>query len=107
MPRPTRHVFVCRQQRPPTHPRGSCAAKGGAAVRQAFWAEQQKRNAYEQVSISYSGCIGPCESGPNVMVYPEAVLYQRVSAGDVAEIFDSHLAGGEPVARLRADHGTW
>lgn len=107
MPRPTRHVFVCSQQRPPAHPRGSCGAKGGAAVLQAFWAEQQKRNAYEQVAITYSGCIGPCDSGPNVLVYPEAVLYQQVTAGDVAEIFDSHLVDGVPVARLRADTSTW
>lgn len=25
MPRPAKHVFVCPQQRPPDHPRGSCA----------------------------------------------------------------------------------
>jgi (2Fe-2S) ferredoxin len=107
MPRPSRHVFVCSQQRPPAHPRGSCAAKGATAVLQAFWAQQQQRNAYEQVSITYAGCIGPCDGGPNVLVYPEAVLYQRVSVDDVAEIFDRHLVEGVPVARLRADPGTW
>lgn len=107
MPRPTRHVFVCGQQRPPTHPRGSCAAKGGAALLQALWSEQQRRNAYEQVAITYSGCIGPCEAGPNVLVYPEAVLYRGVTVDDIGEIFDQHLIGGEPVARLRADVTTW
>lgn len=107
MPRPTRHVFVCNQQRPPAHPRGACAAKGAAPLLQAFWAELQKRNAYEQVAITYSGCIGPCDGGPNVLVYPDAVLYQGVTVADIPEIFDQHLVGGEPVARLRAAGSTW
>ncbi len=107
MPRPTRHVFVCTQQRPPGHPRGSCAAQGSTAVLQAFWAELQKRQAYDQVAITYSGCLGPCEGGPNVVVYPEGTLYQKVSATDVTEIFDQHLIAGTPVERLEAAKSTW
>lgn len=107
MPRPTRHVFVCTQQRPPGHPRGSCAAQGSTAVLQAFWAKLQKRQAYDQVAITYSGCLGPCEGGPNVVVYPEGTLYQKVSAADVNEIFDQHLIGGTPVERLQAAKSTW
>ena len=107
MPRPERHVFVCSQQRPPNHPRGSCAAKGSTAVLQAFWQELQKRNAYEKVAITYSGCLGPCENGTNVLVYPESVLYSGVTPADVTEIFDSHLEGGQPVERLKAVGAVW
>ncbi len=107
MSKPQRHVFVCNQQRPPGHPRGSCAAKGASAVLQAFWAELQKRNAYDTVAITYSGCLGPCETGANVLVYPESVLYKAVTASDVQEIFDSHLVGGQPVEQLRAGPGVW
>lgn len=107
MPRPARHVFVCSQQRPPGHPRGSCAAKGATPLLQAFWAELQKRQAHEQVAITYAGCIGPCDGGPNVLVYPEAVLYQHVAVEDVPAIFEQHLLGGVPVERLRADGATW
>ena len=107
MPRPTRHVFVCNQQRPPNHPRGSCAAQGSSALLQAFWAELQKRNAYEQVAITYSGCLGPCDGGPNVLVYPEGVLYSNVTPADVDEIFTSHLEGGTVVERLVAPAAVW
>ncbi|MEK8052999.1 (2Fe-2S) ferredoxin domain-containing protein [Ideonella sp. DXS22W] len=107
MPRPTRHVFVCSQQRPPGHPRGSCAAKGASPLLQAFWAELQKRNAYDQVAITYSGCLGPCDGGANVLVYPEGVLYQRVTPDDVVEVFEKHLLGGEPVTRLVAAPTEW
>jgi (2Fe-2S) ferredoxin len=33
-------------------------------------------------------------------VYPEAVWYGRVTIGDVDEIIDSHIIGGQPVERL-------
>ena len=107
MSKPQRHVFVCTQNRPPAHPRGSCAAKGSTAVLQAFWGELQKRQAYEKVSITYSGCLGPCEQGTNVLVYPEGVLYSGVTLADVDEIFTSHLEGGNPVTRLLAAEAVW
>lgn len=107
MPRPIRHVFVCAQQRPPAHPRGACQQKGGSEVLQAFWKEQQQRNAFETLAITYSGCLGPCDAGTNVLVYPEGVLYSRVTPADVAEIFERHLLGGEPVERLRAPEVVW
>lgn len=106
--KPQRHVFVCTQNRPPNHPRGSCGGgKGSTAVLQTFWAELQKRQAYETVAITYSGCLGPCDQGPNVLVYPEGVLYSGVAPADVEEIFTRHLEGGEPVQRLVASEAVW
>lgn len=107
MAKPKKHVFVCSQQRPPGHPRGSCAHKGGAEVLQTFWAELQKRNCYEQVAVTYSGCLGPCDLGINVVVYPDAVMYSAVTKDDVAEIFDQHLLGGTPVERLLTPEPVW
>ena len=107
MPRPRKHVFVCSQSRPPGHPRGSCSSNGGTELLQASWHELQKRNLYEVVAITYSGCIGPCDSGPNVLVYPEGTLYSKVSPTDIGEIFDSHLLGDQPVERLLAPREIW
>jgi (2Fe-2S) ferredoxin len=107
MAKPQRHVFVCTQNRPANHPRGSCGAKQSTAVLQAFWGELQQRNAYEQVAITYAGCLGPCDAGPNVVVYPEGVMYSGVAPGDVAEIFTRHLQGGEVVERLLAPALAW
>jgi hypothetical protein len=36
MPKPSKHVFVCAQTRPPGHPRGSCGQLGSTAVFQTF-----------------------------------------------------------------------
>ena len=107
MPKPEKHVFICVQQRPPGHPRGSCAEKGCAAVWEEFMNQLQQRNCFDKVAVTNTGCIGPCTSGPNVLVYPEGVFYGGVSKGDVTEIFESHLLGGTPVARLQVDKEIW
>lgn len=107
MSKPDRHVFVCAQSRPAGHPRGACQHKGANELLQAFWGELQRRNCYSQVAVTHSGCLGPCDRGANVLVYPEGVMYSNVTTADVAEIFDSHLLGGAPVARLLAPEGVW
>lgn len=107
MSRPERSVFVCSQQRPPGHPRGSCASQGSNAVLQAFWQQTQARNAHEKVAVTYSGCLGPCDGGVNVVVFPDSVLYSKVTPEDVPEIFEKHLLGDEVVVRLAASAGNW
>jgi (2Fe-2S) ferredoxin len=107
MAKPQKHVFVCAQSRPAGHPRGSCSQKGGNELLQTFWRELQQRNLFDTIAITYSGCIGPCDNGPNVVVYPEGVMYSGVTKEDVTAIFDEHLIGGTPVARLRPPAGVW
>lgn len=107
MSKPQKHVFVCSQQRPFGHPRGCCTQRGSAAVLQAFWQELKNRNLYEQVAVTYSGCLGPCDGGANVLVYPEGVLYSNVTPENVGTIFAEHLVGGTPVESLRTPTTAW
>ena len=55
------------------------------------------------VRISASRCQGMCQQGPNVIVYPEGVVYHGVELGDVDEIVEQHLRNGRPVTRLMED----
>ena len=94
-----RQVFVCTSK--------SCAANGSEAVLEAFKAQlieagmlYYKRNPDGQVQCLHCGSVGFCAIGPAVIVYPEGVWYAHVTVEDVAEIIESHLKGGVPVARL-------
>jgi (2Fe-2S) ferredoxin len=95
------HVFICENRRPDDDGRGSCAARGSEAVRQAFKAELERRGLKGEIRANAAGCLDACAHGPAVVIYPEGVWYGRVQPEDVPEIVASHLVGGVPVERLR------
>lgn len=108
MPRPKKHVLVCLQGRPAGHPRGSCQEKSCVGVWQAFQAEFTARNlGLSGFQLTNTGCLGPCQLGPSVLVYPEGVMYVQVKPEDVATIIDEHLLLDRPVERLLAPADVW
>jgi (2Fe-2S) ferredoxin len=107
MPRPEKHVFICTQNRPQGHPRGSCGAKGCADVMNEFMNEIQARNLFEKIALTNTGCMGPCMFGTSVLVYPEGVMYGNVTKEDVKTIIDEHLLGGKPVEALKVPTEVW
>lgn len=96
-----KHVFVCLNERAADHPRGCCSAKGSTEIRMRLKEETEKAGLRPGVRINAAGCLGLCENGPMMVVYPEGVWYARVKPEDVEEIVREHLAGGKPVERLR------
>lgn len=101
MPQYDRHLFVCENVRPDGHPRGCCAAKGGAAVRARFKTLVAQHGLKGRVRANMAGCLDQCERGVTVVVYPEGVWYGAVTVEDADEIFTRHVLGGEVVERLR------
>jgi (2Fe-2S) ferredoxin len=95
------HIFVCTNRRPPDNPRGSCDPAGLGTLQLRFKQELAARGLKHEVRANKAGCLDQCEHGPTVVVYPEAVWYGGVAGADVAEIVESHILRGIPVARLR------
>ena len=100
MQKPTQHIFVCTSSRPNGQQKGFCHTKAGLEVMAKFQEEIEERGIGGEVFLSNTGCFGICEKGPVVVVYPGNVWYGPVTPGDVPEILDSHIEGGNPVGRL-------
>ncbi len=107
MPRPLKHVFVCTQRRAEGHPRGSCAQHSCDELMNAFLGEIQKRNLFDKIAVTNAGCLGPCGFGASVLVYPEGIMYGKVTKGDVTEIIEAHLLGDKPIERLKVPDFVW
>ena len=86
------HFFVCINARPPGSPLPSCSA-GGKAVYEAFAREISRRGNPPGLKVTATGCLTPCQIGPNVVVYPQGIWYARVAPCDAAELIEAHLAG--------------
>jgi (2Fe-2S) ferredoxin/SAM-dependent methyltransferase len=92
------HLFVCTQQKPEGVP--SCCASGSLAVLEALDREIRAHGLDNDVQLSTCGCMGLCDEGPVLIVYPAGVWYRRVQPSDASEIVAAHLCGGKPVERL-------
>ena len=98
MTRPFRaHVLVCTQEKPDRTP--CCASVRGKQILEAFQAEVGRAGLGGDVLVTSCGCLGLCERGPNVVVYPQGRWYTHVEPGEVAGIVRQHLSAGEPVDR--------
>jgi (2Fe-2S) ferredoxin len=98
------HVFVCCNRRPEGHRRGSCAAKGGEALRD-YMKARVKELGLQGVRVNAAGCLDRCEFGPTLVIYPEGVWYSPKTREDVEEILQVHLVGGGRVRRLMLTEG--
>ena len=92
------HLFVCTQQKPEGVP--SCASKGSAEVLAALEREIRARGLDNDVQLTTCGCMGLCDEGPVMVVYPEGAWYRRVQPSDAPEIVSQHLREGKPLDRL-------
>ena len=87
----TKHVLACTASH--------CAAKGANDVLMILRREILRRGLDKQILVNNCGTIDLCDIGPNIVVYPDGVIYSGVTKGDVPELVEA-LANGTVVERL-------
>jgi (2Fe-2S) ferredoxin len=86
-----KHVLVCTASH--------CMQKGANTVAGRLRIDMKRRGLDRDVLVNTCDSIDLCDIGPNMVVYPEQVIYSHVQVSDLKEIMQ-HLEGGEPVERL-------
>jgi NADH-quinone oxidoreductase subunit F len=77
-----------------------CLALGNGGVISAFEEEIDKQALETKVDIRKTGCLGFCERGPIVVIYPEEICYVDVSPEDVPDIVSQTVAEKKVIDRL-------
>ncbi|HEY9766709.1 MAG TPA: NADH-quinone oxidoreductase subunit NuoF [Chroococcales cyanobacterium] len=85
------HVLVCAG--------GGCVSSGCKAVRDALILGVAKHGLEKEIKVLETGCIGSCDLGPMIVVYPEGIAYKKLKAEDVPLIVEEHLLKGRPVKK--------
>jgi (2Fe-2S) ferredoxin len=96
LPAHRRHVLLCRGPR--------CTALGADAcygrLRESL-SEHGLRSGAQRVLAAQTGCLYPCNRGPLLVVYPEAVWYGHLTPEAIERIVAGHLAEGNIIEDLR------
>jgi (2Fe-2S) ferredoxin len=92
------HAFVCTQEK--SEGATCCAAGGSAKVLEALHRELGAAGLSDDVQVSSCGCLGLCESGPVMILYPNGAWYTKLTPEAVPGIVASHFLYDEPVSKL-------
>lgn len=93
------HVFVCTNQRTGSE-KLSCGEIHGLELVAEFKKQIKNLQGPLKIRANKSGCLGICDFGPTVAIYPEGIFYVGVKKEDIAEIVQSHIVNKVPVKRL-------
>ncbi|SCL39320.1 (2Fe-2S) ferredoxin [Micromonospora pallida] len=84
-----RHVLICRGPR--------CTAYGANEVAATLGTRLHEHRLDDDILVTPTGCLFPCNLGPLVVVHPDDIWYEQVDAELAVRIADEHLRDGAPV----------
>ncbi|MBI1175565.1 MAG: (2Fe-2S) ferredoxin domain-containing protein [Sideroxydans sp.] len=97
-----KHVFFCVNQREPGE---GCCNDFEAGRLRTYVKDKVKQldipDAGNRIRINAAGCLGRCDEGPVLVVYPEGIWYTYIDESDLDEIIEEHLTHGRIVERLK------
>ena len=98
------HVFVCVNDR--KGKQQSCADGNSVQIRVQLKEKALKKWPSAIVRVSQSLCMGLCQYGPNVMIYPQNIWFSAVKLDDVDSIINEieRLLQKNIEDSLRQDH---
>jgi len=76
----------------------SCISNHSHDIKDKIFQELRKNGIEDDVRVIETGCMGPCELGPVMLVYPDKVFYQQLKPADIETIVKDHFIKGRPVA---------
>jgi len=86
------HVLVCAG--------AGCISSACKSVQNALQLSIVKHGLEKEIKVVETGCMGPCDLGPIIMVFPDGVFYRKLKPEDAEEIVAQHLLKGKLVTRL-------
>lgn len=70
------------------------------SIFKTFKLELKKNNLDHEIEVIKTGCLGLCELGPVIIIYPEGTFYAKVKASDIPELIKEHFVNNRVLERL-------
>lgn len=86
-----RHILACTGNH--------CNQKGAAQIINRLRFELMRRKMNDKVLLNTCGTIDLCDIGPNLVIYPDNIVYSNITEADIPDIVE-FLKGAPVVDRL-------
>ena len=90
------HIFVCTDAKDFC----GCEQSGSGPLLVALRQELIKRRLVARVKISIMQCRQPRAAGPVLVVHPDGIWYEGLTAANAVEFIEQQILKGEPVERF-------
>lgn len=93
-------LFFCTNLR---HNGKRCCATGDAEALREYAKKRLKKLGLHEAGhcrANTCSCLGRCDEGPVLVIYPEGIWYSYKTSQDIDEIIEQHIINGKPVTRL-------
>jgi (2Fe-2S) ferredoxin len=86
-----KHVLICTASH--------CSQKGANDVAGRLRLEVIRRGLDTEVLVNNCGTIDLCDIGPNIVIYPDNIIFRGVTTKDIPDLIE-YLRGGPIIERL-------
>lgn len=84
-----KQIFVCTNDC--AGEKASCGDQRGQDVFRALRTIAKERGLHPRIRVAQAKCLGKCNMGVNVMIYPDNVWHANVNLENVSDIADKYL----------------
>jgi len=95
-----KHIFVCNNIREGGPAVLSCGRKNGDELRLSLKKMVSDNGLKKDIRVNRAGCLGACEHGPVMVIYPQGIYYGGFNKPDLDEIFKKSILKNEIIDRL-------
>ena len=75
---------------------GACLSSHSQDVKNKFIEVLKAKGLTDEINLVETGCMGPCEMGPVMVVYPDGSFFVQLTENDVEPIVEEHVLKGRP-----------
>jgi (2Fe-2S) ferredoxin len=73
--------------------KSDCMKRGGKAMCKTLEKELQSGDWDPRIEVQFTGCMGKCSQGPNLVIMPDKQRYTKVMAKDIPQVLSKHFEG--------------
>ena len=85
-----KQIFVCVNDKKGEKP--SCGDHKGEEIFRKLREIAKERGLHPKIRVSQTKCLGQCNCGTNIMIYPDNVWYSNVSVDNIDELANKYLS---------------